>query len=142
MSGYDSLAEFVGNRADRQQIEWRNLMGQCDNAKRKLAQLGQYVERYRTQMGGQLSAGMEATATMVFLGFIGQIEAVIAKQENEVARLERACIEQWHRVVEARREKRMYEILRDKVAAEKLSAALRRSQAEIDELMGRIVKLL
>ncbi|HXE16619.1 MAG TPA: flagellar export protein FliJ [Stellaceae bacterium] len=142
MSGYDSLAEFVGNRANHQQIEWRNLMGQCDGAKRKLAQLGQYAERYRAQMGGQLGAGMDATATMGFLRFIAQIETVIGKQEIEVARLEQACREQWHRVVEARREKRMYEILRDKAAAEKLGAALRRAQAEIDELTGRIVKLL
>jgi hypothetical protein len=36
----------------------------------------------------------------------------------------------------------MYEILRDRVTAEKVALALRRSQAEIDELMGRIVKLL
>lgn len=142
MSGYDSLAEFVGHRADRQQVAWRKLMGQCDGAKRKLAQLRGYAERYRVQMDGQLSAGMEATASLAFLRFIGQIETVIAKQETEVARLERVCLEQWHLVVEARREKRMYEILRDKETAEKLGAELRRSQAEIDELTGRIVKLL
>jgi flagellar export protein FliJ len=142
MSSYQSLAEFVGTRADRQQVQWRNLMSQCDGAKHKLVQLRQYAERYRLQMRGHLSDGMEAIATMVFLRFIGQIEAVIAKQENDVARLEQACLEQWHRLVESRREKRMYEILRDRAAAEKVALALRRSQAEIDELMGRIVKLL
>jgi flagellar export protein FliJ len=89
-----------------------------------------------------LNDGMEATATMGFLRFILQIEAVIAKQESEVARLEQAASQHWHVLVEARRETRMYEILRDKVTAEKLAADLRRSQAEIDELMGRIVKLL
>ncbi len=117
-------------------------MNQCDGAKRKLVQLRHYAERYRLQMRGHLADGMEATTTMVFFRFIGQIEAVIAKQEQEVARLEQACLEQWHRLVEARREKRMYEILRDRAAAEKLELALRRTQAEIDELMGRIVKLL
>ena len=142
MSSYQSLAEFTGDRADRQQVRWRQLMNQCDGAKRKLVQLRHYAERYRLQMRGHLADGMEATATMVFLRFIGQIEAVIAKQEQEVARLEQACLEQWHRLVEARREKRMYEILRDRAAAEKLELALRRTQAEIDELMGRIVKLL
>jgi flagellar export protein FliJ len=142
MSNYQSLADFVGGRADRQQAQWRHLMNQCDGAKRKLVQLRHHAERYRLQMRGHLSDGMEATATMGFVRFIGQIEAVIAKQEHEVARLEQACLEQWHRLVEARREKRMYEILRDRAEAEKLSIALRRSQAEIDELMGRIVKLL
>ena len=142
MTSYQNLADFVGGRADKQQVLWRNLMGQCDGAKRKLVQLRQYADRYRMQMRGDLSDGMEAIATMTFLRFIGQIEAVIAKQESEVARLEQACLEQWHRVVEARREKRMYEILRDKAAAEKLAMALRRSQAEIDEMMGKIVKLL
>lgn len=142
MSAYQSLANFVGDVAARQQVQWRQLMAQCDGAKRKLAQLKQFAERYRNQMRDRLNDGSEARAIMVFLGFIGQIEAVIAKQEREVAHLEQSCVEQWHRLVEARREKRMYEILRDQVAAEKLTAALRRSQAEIDELMGRIVKLL
>ena len=142
MSAYESLANFVGDRAARQQVQWRQLMSQFDGAKKKLAQLRLYAERYRVQMRDRLSDGSEATAIMVFLRFIGQIEAVIVKQEREVAQLEHACLEQWHRLVEARREKRMYEILRDRVAAEKLAAALQRSQAEIDELMGRIVKLL
>lgn len=142
MSSYQSLADVVGGRADRLQVQWRQLMNQCDGAKNKLVQLRQYAERYRLQMRSNLSDGMEATAIMVFLRFIGQIEAVIAKQEHEVARLEQACLEQWDRIVESRREKRMYEILRDRAAAEKLALALQRSQAEIDELMGRIVKLL
>jgi flagellar export protein FliJ len=142
MSAYQSLANFVGDRAARQQVQWRQLMNQCDAAKRKLAQLKQYAERYRIQMRDRLNDGTEATAIMVFLRFIDQIETVIVKQEHEVAHLEQSCVEQWHRVVEARREKRMYEILRDRVVAEKLAAALQRSQVEIDELMGRIVKLL
>jgi flagellar export protein FliJ len=142
MSAYQNLANFVGDVAERQQVQWRQLMTQCDGAKKKLAQLKQFAERYRIQMRDRLHDGSEATAIMIFLGFISQIEAVIAKQEREVAQLEQSCVEQWQRLVEARREKRMYEILRDRVAAEKLTAALRRSQAEIDELMGRIVKLL
>jgi flagellar export protein FliJ len=142
MSSYESLADFVGDRADRQQVRWRQVMSQCDESKRKLGQLRQYAERYCQQMRGRLQDGMDATATMGFVRFIGQIETVIAKQESEVTRLEQACLQQWQHLVEARRETRMYEILRDKAAAEKLAAALRRGQAEIDELMGRIVKLL
>ena len=141
MSGYQSLADFVGHRADRQQVLWRQLMSQCDEAKHKLIQLRQHAEHYRLQMVGHLHDGMEATATMVFLRFIGQIEAVTAKQEIEVTRLELACRHQWQQLVEARREKRMYEILRDRADAEQVAVALKRSQAEIDELLGRIVKL-
>jgi len=142
MTSYQSLADFVGDRADRQQVRWRQVMSQCDESKRKLIQLRQYADRYRAQMTGQLHDGMDAAATMGFLRFIGQIEGVIAKQEGEVARFEAAATLQWQQLVEARREKRMYEILRDKAEAEKLAAALRRSQAEMDELMGRIVKSL
>jgi flagellar export protein FliJ len=142
MSSYRSLAEFVGDRADQQLVRWRQVMSQCDESKRKLVQLRQYADRYRLQMRNRLNDGMEATATMGFVRFIDQIEAVIAKQESEVARLEQVGLQQWQHLVEARREKRMYEILRDKAAAEKLAAELRRNQAEIDELMGRIVKLL
>jgi flagellar export protein FliJ len=140
MSNYRSLADFAGDRADQQQVQWRMLMGQCDAAKRKLGQLGHYAERYRAQMGAHLADGLDATAAMGFLRFIEQVETVVAKQQREVARLDLACREQWHRLVEARRERRMYEVLRDRAVAEQVQLALRRSQIELDELMGRIVK--
>jgi flagellar export protein FliJ len=142
MSAYQSLADFVGHEANRQFAAWRHLMSQCDNAKQKLVQLRQYAERYRRQLQSQLQNGLPANSIMVFLRFIGQIEDVIAKQDREVTRLELACRQQWQILVEARREKRMYEILRDRAAAEKLAAELRRSQSEIDELLGKVVKLL
>jgi flagellar export protein FliJ len=142
MAAYDSLVTFVSNQANRRLVVWRQLMNQCEAARAKLTQLKQYAERYRVQMRADLQQGMAANATMVFLSFIGQIESVIAKQELDVTRLEQACLQQWRHLVEARREKRMFEILRDRAAAEKLAAALQKSQAEIDELFGRIVKLL
>ena len=142
MSGYQSLADFVGIEANRQFATWRHLINQCDDAKHKLVQLRQYADRYRRQLQSDLHGGMPANSTMAFLRFIGQIERVIQKQEREVARLEQACRSQWQLLVEARREKRMYEILRDRAAAEKLAAALRQSQREIDDLLGKVVKLL
>ncbi|MGH7072996.1 MAG: flagellar export protein FliJ [Stellaceae bacterium] len=142
MSGYQNLADFVGKEANRQFVAWRGLMDQCDNAKRKLAQLRQYAERYRQQLQSQLADGLAANSTMVFLGFIGQIESVIAKQERDVARLDLACRQQWQKLVEARRERRMYEILDDRAETEKMAADLRRRERELDELLGKVVKLL
>jgi flagellar biosynthesis chaperone FliJ len=43
-------------------------------------------------------------------------------------------------LVDARREKRMYEILGERVAARKLEASSRRRQAEIDEMLQRVAK--
>jgi flagellar export protein FliJ len=140
--GYQSLVEVVGNEADRQLAAWRRLMSQCDDAKQKLVQLRHYADRYRRQLHTQLHDGIAANSTMVFLRFIGQIEGVILTQEREVARLELACRQQWQLLVEARREKRMYEILRDRATAEKLAAELRRSERAIDDLLGKVVKLL
>jgi flagellar protein FliJ len=142
MSGYHSLANFVGNEANRQFAAWRRLIDQCDNAQHKLVQLRQYAERYRQQLQLNLAAGLAANSTMVFLRFIGQIEGVIAQQEREVARLELACRQQWQNLVDARREKRMYEILQDRAVAENLATELRRSERQIDELLGKVVKLL
>jgi len=144
MSGaksYGSLAVVGSSRVDQQLAIWRKLMAQCQEAQHKLATLGQFAERYREQMRSQLLEGMAASASMAFIGFIGQVEAVTRKQQAEVTRLEAACAEQWQHLVEARREKRMYEILRDRAQAEELAADLKRAQAEIDELLGRIVKL-
>jgi len=142
MSNYDSLATVGAVRADEQFLTWRRLMGQCQEAKQKLATLSQFAERYRGQMRDRLAAGMDASASMTFIAFIGQIEGVVRKQAAEVTRLEAACAEQWQHLVAARRDKRMYEILRDKANATELAADLKRSQAELDELLGRIVKLL
>ena len=64
MSNYQSLADFAGDRADQQQVQWRVLMGQCDAAKHKLGQLGQYAERYRAQMGAHLANGVDAIAAL------------------------------------------------------------------------------
>ncbi len=142
MSNYDSLALVGASRADEQFVLWRRLMTQCQEAKQKLATLGQFAERYRAQMRRNLEAGMPAAASMNFVSFIAQIETVVRKQASEVDRLEAACAEQWQHLVEARRDKRMYEILRDRAAEAELAAALKRSQAELDDLLGRIVKLL
>jgi flagellar export protein FliJ len=81
---------------------------------------------------------MAAMSTMSYLGFIGQIEEVVQRQENEVGRLEAACARQWEELIEIRREKRTYEIVSEKAAERELATALRRSQAEIDDLLQRV----
>lgn len=142
MSNYDSLAVVGASRADEQFGIWRHLMNQCQEAKHKLATLSQFAERYRAQMRHHLETGMPAAASMNFVSFIAQIEAVVRKQASEVTRLETLCAEQWQILIEARRDKRMYELLRDRAAEAELAAGLKKSQAELDELLGRIVKLL
>ena len=67
-------------------------------------------------------------STMAYLGFIGQIDEVVLRQEGEVGRLEAACARQWQELVETRREKRMYEIVHERVASQRIAAALRRAK--------------
>jgi len=64
----------------------------------------------------------------------------VTRQENEVGRLEAACARQWEELVEIRREKRTYEIVHERAAERELATALRRSQAEIDELLQRVTR--
>jgi len=88
-----------------------------------------------------LEAGMPATATMAYLEFIGQIDEVVLRQEVDLGSIEQACERQWQALVEARREKRTYEMLSERVAAREAEAALRRRHAEIDELIQRAAAL-
>jgi flagellar biosynthesis chaperone FliJ len=75
---------------------------------------------------------------MAYLSFIGQIEEVVHRQESEVGRLEAACTRQWQELVEIRREKRVYEIVQERATERELATMLRRSQAELDDLLQRV----
>ena len=140
MASLQKLISFTGKKGDAAVATWQRLKAQCDEALMKLSLLKQYVERYRDMLNAGLGEGMPAMSTMAYLGFIGQIEEVVLRQESEVGRLEAACARQWEELVEIRREKRTYEIVHEKAAERELATALRRSQAEIDDLLQRVNK--
>ena len=135
------LISVTGKRSDAAVVAWQRLKAQCDEALLKLSLLKQHRERYREMLNSGLGEGMPALSTMAYLGFIGQIEEVVLRQESEVGRLEAACSRQWEQLVELRREKRTYEVFTEKLAERELATALRRSQAEIDDLLQRVSKV-
>lgn len=140
MAALHKLISFTGKKSDAAVATWQHLKAQCDDALLKLSLLKQHVERYREMLDAELGEGMPAMSTMAYLGFIGQIEEVVSRQENEVGRLEEACARQWEELVEIRREKRTYEIVNERAMERELATALRRSQAEIDDLLQRVNK--
>jgi flagellar export protein FliJ len=137
VSRIGKLMGMAGRRSDDALMAWQQLKVQCDEAMRKLSLLKQYRERYRDRMRTNLAEGMPATATLDYLAFIGQIDEVVLRQEGDLGNLQEACARQWQQLVEARREKRRYEILSEWAAAREAEALLRRQQAEIDELLQR-----
>lgn len=140
MAALLKLISVTEKKSDAAVATWQRLKAQCDDALLKLSLLKQHVERYREMLNAGLGEGMPAMSTMAYLGFIGQIEEVVSRQENEVGRLEAACTRQWEELVEIRREKRTYEIVHERAVERELATALRRSQAEIDELLQRVNK--
>jgi len=140
MVALDKLINVTSKKGDDAVATWQRLKAQCDEALIKLSLLKQHVERYREMLNAGLGEGMPAMSTMAYLGFIGQIEEVVLRQETEVGRLEAACTRQWEELVEIRREKRTYEIVSERAAERELATALRRSQAEIDDLLQRVNK--
>jgi flagellar export protein FliJ len=141
MANLHKLISITGQKSDGALATWRRLKAQCDDALLKLSLLKQHVERYREMLNTGLGEGMPAMSTMAYLGFIGQIEEVVVRQENEVGRLEEACTRQWEELIEIRREKRTYEIVNERAMERELATALRRSQAEIDDLLQRVSKI-
>jgi flagellar export protein FliJ len=140
MSGLSTLTKFTEHRAAGALRSWRRLKTQCDEAQQKLSLLKKHAEGYRDVMRNGLAEGMPATSIMAHLDFIGQIEAVVVRQETEIRNLEEACGRQWQELLDARREKRMYEILNERAAARDAEAAARRQLAEVDELLQQPVK--
>jgi flagellar export protein FliJ len=142
MAGLRTLIDVTRRRTEGALVTWQRLRTQCDDARQKLLLLKQHGDHYRDLMRAGLRQGMPAASTMAYVGFIGQIEEVVVRQETEVGSLEEVCARQWQELVDARREKRMYEILGERAAARELEAASRRGQAEIDELLQRLATTL
>jgi flagellar export protein FliJ len=140
MAALQKLISVTGKKGDTALMTWQRLKQQCDEALAKLSLLREYCERYRALLNSNLGEGMPAMSTMAYLGFIGQIEEVVLRQESEVGRLEAACTAQWQELVEIRREKRVYEIVHERASERELAAALRSAQAEIDDMLQRVSK--
>jgi flagellar export protein FliJ len=140
MSGLATLIKFAERRAGGALTAWQRLRNQCDEAEHKLLLLKKHGEGYRDVMRAGLQQGMSATSMMAHICFIGQIEAVVVRQESELGNLKEACARQWQELLDARREKRMYEILSERAATRDAEAASRRQHAEIDELLQRAAK--
>src|ERR1700733_8974951 len=140
MASLHRLISVTGKKSDAAVATWQRLKAQCDDALMKLSLLKQHVERYRQMLNTGLGEGMPAMSTMAYVGFIAQVEEVVLRQESEVGRLEAACSRQWEQLVELRREKRTYEVFTEKLAERELATALRRSQAELDDLLQRVSK--
>lgn len=141
MTQVDKLIDIAGQRSDEALRAWQQLRAQCAEAMRKLSLLKQYRERYRNLMHAGLEAGMPAAATVAYLEFIGQIDEVVLRQESDLGSIEQACARQWEMLTEARREKRTYELLGERVAARQAEAALRLRHAEIDDLIRRVATM-
>jgi len=140
MAGLPKLISLAERKSDNALLAWQRLKAQCDDALAKLALLREHCQRYHRLLRDRLDAGMPAVSTTAYLGFIEQIEEVVQRQQNEVGRLETACAAQWQELMTLRREKRVYEIVHERAVERELAAALRRSQAEIDDTLQRAVK--
>jgi flagellar export protein FliJ len=140
VAGLQRLISVAGRNSEAALATWQGLKAQCDEALMKLALLKEHCERYRDLLKTNLGEGMPAISTMTYLGFIDQIEQVVQRQQAEVGRLEAACSRQWQQLVEVRREKRVYELVHERAVERELATLLRRSQAEIDDLLQRVNK--
>jgi len=82
MSGMQSLIDFAERRVEGALTSWQRLKAQHEEARHKLLLLQQHGENYRDLMRTGLESGLSATSTMAYMGFIGQIEAIVLRQES------------------------------------------------------------
>jgi flagellar export protein FliJ len=137
MSGTLALIKLAERRTDEAVAAWRRLDAQCRDVRHKLRLLQQHREAYRELTQASLQHGVPAGAIVAHVGFIEQIEAVVLRQAKELEQLEAACARQWQAVVDARRDKRRYEILAERIAARDNAAAARRARVETEEALLR-----
>ena len=133
--------QAMGKLAERQveeaQRRWAVLAKQCAAARQKLSLLRQYGDSYRTQLEDGGRRGVIASQAASVAAFIRRVADVVAREEVQVRQLEGACEREWAGLVDARRNKRMIEILMERQMLREAEDALRRSQSEIDDLIAR-----
>jgi flagellar export protein FliJ len=135
-----TLIELAERRVETALTAWRHLRARCDEARSKLSLLKQHRESYGGLMHAALQHGMSASSLSSHLSFIGQIETVVVRQQSEVGSLEEGCARLWQDLLEARREKRMLEILNDRAKMREAEKASRSRQMVIDEMLQRAGK--
>ena len=133
--------QAMGKLAERQveeaQRRWAILAKQCAAARHKLQLLRQYGDSYRAQLEDGGRRGVIASQAASVAAFIRRVADVVAREEVQVRQLEGACEREWADLVDARRNKRMIEILMERQMLREAEEALRRSQSEIDDLIAR-----
>lgn len=140
MSGLATLIKLAERRAQQAVLDWQRLTARRDDARGKLARLEQHRQVYRDLMQTGLQHGMPAAKIIAHLDFIAQIEAVVARQHSEFSELEAACAQHYDAVVNARREQRIYEILREQIRAQEVTAESRRQHLETGEILQRAAR--
>jgi flagellar export protein FliJ len=137
VSGFASLLKLAERRAEAALLLWQRLNAQYADAKDKLSALERHGVTYRDRLDAGLQQGAAAGSVTGHLGFIGQIEAVAAQQQGELGQIEAARAQHWQELLSLRREKRMYEILGERVAARAAVQARHRQQTALDEWARR-----
>ncbi len=133
----NAMIRLAERRVEEAVLSWQRVRAQRDDTRQKLIGLQAHMEGYRNSMRANLLQGMPAVSTAAYIGFIGQVEAVVASQQSELGSLEDACARHWQELHAARREKRVCEILCDRAAARNAVAVSRRLQSDVDELLQR-----
>jgi flagellar export protein FliJ len=136
----NAMIRLAQRHVEEAVLLWQRLRAQCDDTRQKLVLLQAHMQLYRDSMRANLSQGMPAASTAAYIEFIGQIETIVAGQQSELGNLEDACARQWQELLDARRDKRICEILRERAAARDTATASRRLQSDIDELLQRSVR--
>jgi flagellar export protein FliJ len=140
MSALETLVKLAERRARDAVLVWQRLDRRRNDAQTKLARLQKHEEGYRDLMRAGLQDGMPAAAIVPHFNFIAQIEAVIANQRDELKQLEAACAQHWEALVEARRERRVYEMLKERAGAREAALAARQQQTEIGDMLQRAAR--
>jgi len=132
-----ALAKNADREMEAAQRRWAGLSKECAAGRQKLVLLRQYNDGYRAQLDAGARQGLPAGQAVAIAAFMRRIAEIVAVEEVRVRQLEETAEREWLRLVEARRHCRMIDVLIDRDAQKKVEAELRRSQREIDDLLGR-----
>lgn len=135
--GLTALGKSADREVEAAQRRWAALSKECAGGRQKLVLLQQYGEGYRAQLEAGACQGLAAGQAVAITAFMRRIAEIIIIEEGRVRQLEETAEREWTRLVEARRQRKMIDLLTERDAQKKLEVELRRSEREIDDLLGR-----
>lgn len=120
---------------DKAQELFARALSEIARYERQLEQLRQFAAQYARQLESQGRAGVSAQALLAYQDFINKLDAIEARQQQELEQLRQVCEQRRQQYLEKQKQRKIIETLIKKHELERARAELKAEQKLLDEFV-------